>query len=198
MTHDLSDAAICRHTLRWLEQAVIGLNLCPFAKGVHVKGQIHYVVSHSTDPADLLQDLTSELSALVDADPQARDTTLLIAPWCMPDFWEFNDFQNRANKALRKLGLEGVVQIASFHPEFQFAGTAPDDISNYTNRAPYPVLHLLREDSIGKAVEAFPAAEMIFEKNMQTLQSLGIAGWKALGLQPPDVRVAPPHGKIEP
>lgn len=177
-----SDADVLTQTIHWLEKAVIGLNLCPFAKGVHVKGQIHYAISRSTEPADLLDELAAELTALHAIAPQQRDTTLLIAPVCMPEFWEFNDFQTRANKVLRKLGLEGVVQIASFHPDFQFAGTDAGDISNYTNRAPFPMLHLLREDSIAKAVEAFPNAEMIFEKNIETLQALGVDGWHALGL----------------
>lgn len=178
----LSDAEVLARTVRWLEKAVIGLNLCPFAKGVHVKGQIHYAIIHSVEPADLLDELAAELNALQAMDPQQRDTTLLIAPQCMPEFWEFNDFQTRANKVLRKLGLEGDLQIANFHPDFQFAGTEADDIGNYTNRAPFPILHLIREDSIARAVEAFPNAEMIFEKNIETLQALGTQGWQALGL----------------
>ena len=186
----LHDADVLSQTVAWLEKAVIGLNLCPFAKGVHVKGQIHYVISHSVEPADLLDDLAIELTALQAIDPQQRDTTLLIAPLCMPEFWEFNDFQTRANKVLRKLGLEGVLQIANFHPDYQFAGTEADDIGNYTNRAPFPILHLIREDSLAKAVEAFPHAEMIFEKNIETLQALGIEGWQALGLSS--------RGKIDP
>jgi hypothetical protein len=178
----LPDAEVLASTVRWLEKAVIGLNLCPFAKGVHVKGQIHYAICHSAEPADLLDALAIELTALHAMDPQQRDTTLLIAPQCMPEFWEFNDFQTRANKVLRKLGLEGVLQIANFHPDFQFAGTEADDIGNYTNRAPFPILHLIREDSIARAVEAFPDAEIIFEKNIATLQALGVEGWQALGL----------------
>jgi hypothetical protein len=178
----LTHADVHSQTVNWLEKAVIGLNLCPFAKGVHAKGQIHYAICHSPEPSDLLDALATELTALHTINPQLRDTTLLIAPWCMPEFWEFNDFQARANKVLRKLGLEGVVQIASFHPDFQFAGTEADDISNYTNRAPFPILHLIREDSIAKAVEAFPNAEAIFEKNIETLQALGTQGWQALGL----------------
>jgi hypothetical protein len=178
----LSDAQVLAQTVVWLEKAVIGLNLCPFAKGVHAKGQIHYAISHSVESADLLGELATELAALQAFDPQLRDTTLLVAPQCMPEFWEFNDFQARANKVLRKLGLEGVIQIASFHPDFQFAGTEVDDISNYTNRAPFPILHLIREDSIARAVEAFPNAEMIFEKNIETLQVIGLEGWQALGL----------------
>lgn len=167
---------------RWLERAVIGLNLCPFAKSVHVKGQVHYVVSQASEPQALLPELVRELEALAAADPALRDTTLLMAPRCLPDFLDFNDFLAEADQALADLGLEGILQIASFHPQFQFAGTASDDITNCTNRAPYPTLHLLREDSIERAVAAFPEAETIFEKNMQTLEQLGHEGWAALGV----------------
>lgn len=169
-------------TCKWLERAVIGLNLCPFAKAVHVKGQVHYAVTTFDSRSELLAVLKHELLALHQAVPDERDTTLLILPKAMPDFLEFSHFLPDADRVLRKLGLEGEIQIASFHPRFQFAGTDPDDITNYTNRAPYPTLHLLREASIAKAVEAFPDAETIFEKNMQTLEQLGHAGWRELGL----------------
>jgi hypothetical protein len=177
-------------TRRWLERAVIGLNLCPFAKAVHVKGQIHCAVSQAVDTETLLDALKYELKSLVALEASARDTTLLIATECLQEFLDFNDFLGQADRVLADMGLEGVVQIASFHPQFQFAGTAADDITNFTNRAPYPTLHLLREDSIDRAVEAFPQAEDIFEKNMQTLTELGHQGWAALDVGP--------HGKIEP
>lgn len=180
-----SDDAVLAAIRQWVERAVIGLNLCPFAKSVHVKGQVHYAVSHATTRADLLQDLITELQALQASDPVVRDQTLVIAPSVLSDFLDFNDFLHDADRALRQLGLEGVLQIASFHPQFQFAGTAADDITNYTNRGPYPMLHLLREDSIARAVAAFPEPETIFEKNMQTLEQLGHAGWAALGLECP-------------
>ena len=182
---------VIANTRLWLERAVIGLNLCPFAKGVHVKGQIHYVVSRVTNRTELLAALAAELQALNAAAPALRDTTLLIAPHAMADFLEFNDFLRNANKMLRKLKLDGVLQIASFHPQFQFAGTEPDDIANFTNRGPYPTLHLLREASIAKAVAAFPEAESIYEKNIETLEQLGHTGWAELG-----VTVAHP-GKCE-
>ena len=168
----------------WLERAVIGLNLCPFAKSVHVKGQVHYAVSHAQTPQELLDMLIFELKELHALDPAARDTTLLIAPGCLADFLDFNDFLAQADQALLDLDLDGVLQIASLHPTFQFAGTRVDDITNFTNRSPYPTLHLLREDSIDRAVAAFPAAETIFEKNMETLMRLGPEGWAALGVGP--------------
>ena len=171
-------------TQRWLERAVIGLNLCPFAKAVHVKGLIHYAVSEATTPAELLIDLKNELNSLANMDVDgvsiAYDTTLLIAPYCLHDFLDFNDFLGKADKIIAKMKLEGTIQLANFHPEYQFAGTEPDDITNFTNRAPYPTLHLLRESSIDQAVEAFPEAEAIFEVNMQTMERLGLKGWDAL------------------
>jgi hypothetical protein len=179
---------------RWLERAVIGLNLCPFAKSVHVKGQIHTVVSPAQDAKTLLATLKNELKALEVIDASVRDTTLLIAPLMFPEFLDFNDFLDQADRVLRKLRLDGIFQIASFHPQFQFADTQPDDITNFTNRAPYPTLHLLREASIDRAVQAYPDAEDIFGKNIQTLQSLGHAGWAALDL----AAHSRPRGKIAP
>ncbi len=164
----------------WLERAVIGLNLCPFAKSVHVKGQIHYAVSQATNAEDFLQDLVRELNDLAAAEPSTRDTTLLIAPQCLADFLDFNDFLALADQALLDLDLDGVLQIANLHPDYQFAGTRADDITNYTNRSPYPTLHLLREESIDRAVEALPQAETIFQKNMETMEHLGSQGWDAL------------------
>lgn len=167
---------------QWLERAVIGLNLCPFAKAVHVKGQIRYVVYPGNDAQECLALLRTELLDLAGADPELRDTTLLMAPHAWPDFLDFNDFLDQADRVLRKAKLDGVLQIASFHPQFQFADSEPDDISNYTNRAPFPILHLLREASIDRAVQAFPNAESIFDKNIETLERLGHAGWAALGM----------------
>jgi hypothetical protein len=173
-------ALIENDTRRWLERAVIGLNLCPFAKAVYVKGQVHCAVSDAVDAAALRADLVAELHDLAAADPQVRDTTLLVAPDLFPDFLDFNDFLAEAEAALADLDLEGTLQIASFHPRYQFGGTAPDDITNHTNRAPYPTLHLIREASIDRAVEAFPEAEAIYEVNMATLEQLGHEGWDAL------------------
>ncbi|WP_286997320.1 MULTISPECIES: DUF1415 domain-containing protein [Comamonas] len=164
-------------TVCWLEKAVIGLNLCPFAKSVHVKGQIHYVVSQATDAEGVAIDLHRELEALAEISPEKRDTTLLILPHALQDFLDFNDFTELADDLVEELDLGGILQVASFHPMFQFEGTDVDDVTNCTNRAPYPTLHLIREDSIDKAVEAFPEAEMIYERNMQVLQDMGIEGW---------------------
>ena len=175
-------ARVVQDMQRWLERAVIGLNLCPFAKSVYIKGQVHWAIGHALSTQDLEDALVREIEALVAASPAERDTTLLVVPRGMDDFFEFNLFLGDANRILKRMGLSGVLQIASFHPQFQFAGTAVDDIENFTNRAPYPTLHLLRESSIARAVEVFPDAEMIFSNNIQTLQQLGLAGWDKLGV----------------
>lgn len=180
---NLEEIAIA-DTRRWLERAVIGLNLCPFAKAPHVKGQIHYAVCAATSGKALLPALRAELQALAAADPAERETTLVIVPRAFADFLDFNDFLDDAEGELAELDLEGVIQIAPFHPRFQFAGTEEDDITNATNRAPYPTLHLIREESIDRAVEAFPEAEAIYEANMATLEELGTAGWQALAVGP--------------
>lgn len=171
-------------TLRWLERAVIGLNLCPFAKAPHVKGQIHCVVSQAKGLEGLRDELIDQLQELATLPAEERETTLLIVPQMLHDFLDFNDFLDEADGVLQELDMEGEFQVASFHPDFQFADTAPDDIGNCTNRSPYPTLHLLREESIDRAVQAFPEAEMIYEANIQTLEKLGREGWKKLGVGP--------------
>ena len=167
-------------TVRWLERAVIGLNLCPFAKAPHIKGLIHYEVSQATDLDGLRDELSQALQALAALPAEARETTLLIVPQLLHDFLDFNDFLDEADGALHELGLEGEFQIASFHPGYQFAGTEPDDITNFTNRSPHPTLHLIREASIDKAVAAYPDAAEIFERNMAVLRRLNHEGWRRL------------------
>ena len=167
-------------TTRWLERAVIGLNLCPFAKAVHVKGQIRYAVCLADTNEALLTALSCELRTLASADANITETTLLIHPNVLTDFFDYNDFLDVADATIAELGLQGEIQIASFHPYYQFAGTEIDDIGNYTNRSPYPTLHLLREASVTRALAAFPEAEEIFEKNIATMAKLGRAGWDKL------------------
>lgn len=178
----MTDDEVLTKTRHWLEKAVIGLNLCPFAKAVYVKNQVRLVVSHAKHADGLLEELDRELDLLAATPADEVDTTLLIHPTLFDDFLDFNDFLEIAEGVVDEHGLEGVIQLASFHPQFQFDGTEPDDIGNYTNRAPFAILHLLREESVERAVEAFPQAEEIFEQNIQTLEKLGHAGWKALGL----------------
>lgn len=178
----MNEELVLQQTRLWLEKAVIGLNLCPFAKAVYVKNQVRMIVSKARHADDLLEELDRELDLLVATPASEIDTTLLIHPTLFEDFLDFNDFLEIAEDVIDEHELEGVVQLASFHPKFQFEGTEPDDISNYTNRAPFAILHLLREDSIDRAVEAFPQAETIYETNIATLERLGLDGWKKLGL----------------
>lgn len=173
-------AAMIDRTRQWLEKAVIGLNLCPFAKAVHVKDQIRYVVSDATSEEALLADLLHELEWLYDADPAQVETTLLIHPYVLGDFLDYNQFLEAADAAVSELELDGEIQVASFHPDYQFADSGPHDIENFSNRSPYPTLHLLRETSIAKAVSTFPDAASIYQRNIDTLRALGHAGWKQL------------------
>ena len=167
-------------TRRWLERAVIGLNLCPFAKAVVAKQQVRFVLSDATTPQALLAELGEELLRLRDTPAEQVDTTLLIHPQVLNDFLDYNDFLDDADALLEALALDGVLQVASFHPDYQFAGSAPDDVENFTNRAPYPILHLLREDSVARAVSAFPDPDAIVERNIETLRTIGSDGWKKL------------------
>lgn len=178
-----TDQQVIAETRAWLVRAVIGLNLCPFAKAVHTKQQVRYVVCNTREPDELLNTLRDELRLLAEADPEQVDTTLLIHPRVLTDFADYNDFLDAADAAVAELGYEGVLQVASFHPQYQFAGTSPDDVSNATNRSPYPTLHLLREASIDRAVAAFPEPEAIYENNMRTLETLGAQGWAELQAQ---------------
>ncbi len=181
-------AEIIAATRKWLERAVIGLNLCPFAKGVHVKGQIRYVVSAAQTTDALLDDLERELKFLTEAEPADVDTTLLVTPDVLTDFADFADFLDLVEVVLRTHGLTGLLQVASFHPDYVFADAEPDDIANHTNRAPYPTLHLLREDSLARATAAFPDAGEIYERNIETLNKLGLEGWRALDVDAPPQR----------
>jgi hypothetical protein len=167
-------------TRAWVLRAVVGLNLCPFAKAPMTKNQIRYVVSAASDTSSLLEALCAEMHTLAQADPEQIETTLLIHPNVLGDFADFNEFLDVADAALDQLGYEGVLQVASFHPLYQFAGTVLDDVSNATNRSPFPTLHLLREESVDRAVVAFPDAHAIFEANIHTLEALGADGWNAL------------------
>ncbi len=176
----LDEARVLADTRRWLERAVIGLNLCPFAKAVYVKEQVRFVASDATTPGQLLEQLGEELVLLRDTPAEQVDTTLLVHPLVLGDFLDYNDFLDQADALVEALELDGVLQVASFHPDYQFADSRPDDIENYSNRAPYPTLHLLREDSVARAVEAYPDPDVIVERNYATLRKLGHEGWRRL------------------
>ncbi len=175
-----SDEQVLADMHRWIEKAVIGLNLCPFAKSVYVKNQVRVVVSRARHLDAFLDDLDRELTLLATTPVEQIDTTLLVHPTLFPDFFVFNDFLNVVDEVLEEHELEGVIQVAPFHPAFQFEGTEADDPDNLTNRAPYAVLHLLREDSIERAVASGDSAEDIVERNLQTVRRLGAAGWAEL------------------
>jgi uncharacterized protein len=166
--------------VHWLESAVIGLNLCPFAKAVHVKAQIRWVVSDAHSDETVLEELERELRCLDGADPSIHDTSLLILPGHFLHFWDLVAFEPVIARLIKQCGWRGVFQIATFHPRFEFGDSPAGDLSHFTNRAPYPCLHLLRESSIDRAVQAYPDAHAIFGRNIQTLRMLGLAGWQAL------------------
>lgn len=182
LQHPISDEIILAHTRAWLEKAIIGLNLCPFAKAVYAKNQVKLIVSHARHLDGFLEDLDRELLYLANCSPEETDTSLLIHPELFEDFLLFNDMMELADQAIIEHELEGVIQLAPFHPEFQFEGTSTDDISNYTNRSPYPTIHLIRESSIDKAVASIPNPDSIFERNIALLKEMGDEGWAALGL----------------
>lgn len=168
---------IIAHTRAWVDRAVIGLNLCPFARAAQAAGRVRYELSDAREPGALLDDLGAAVATLVEADPAEIETLLLIAPWTLDDFLDFNDFLDPAEALLERLGMQGELQIASFHPDYHFADTDPDDIGNATNRSPYPVLHLLRESSIDRAIAAGADADAIVARNLRTLEDLGPQGW---------------------
>ena len=186
-------ATVTDHTRQWLEKAVIGLNLCPFAKAPHVKNLVRISVSQARHLDGFLEDLDRELQLLGDTPADELETTLLVHPTLFPEFDTFNQMLDIADAAVVDNGLEGIVQIAPFHPDFQFEGTDSDDIGNYTNRSPYPTLHLIREDSIAKAAQAFPDASAIFERNIALLEKMGHEGWDKLDIP----RCPFDHGKTK-
>jgi len=179
-TDTVAAEKILTDTRRWLERAVIGLNLCPFAKSVHVKKQIRYALSEASTADELLAELEREFTLLTETDPAVLDTTLLIHPKVLTDFLDYHFFLQEAEALIRNLDYEGVYQIASLHPDYEFAGSDADDIDNVTNRSPYPTLHLLRESSIDRAVAAFPDPDSIYERNIATVRRLGHDGWRKL------------------
>lgn len=174
------EATVIAATRLWIERAVIGLNLCPFARLPYLDQRVCFRVSRATAGEGLLDDLCGELQSLAAADPADCETTLLVVPQAFADFLDFNDFLDEADAALEVLGLDGEIQIASFHPDYRFADSDPDDVENCSNRSPFPILHLLREASIERALESVGDPDAIFERNVETLRRLGWEGWKTL------------------
>lgn len=180
MTESAEHAAVVQATRRWMEKSVIGLDLCPFAAVPWRAGRVRLQVSDATRRQQLAEDLTDELLALNEADPAEWETTLLIHPHVLDDFADYNDFLDLADGLLERLMLDGVLQIASFHPDYRFADSPPDDAAHCTNRSPYPTLHLLRESSIEAAVANHPGPGAIYERNIRTLREMGREAWERL------------------
>ena len=174
------DDVVVAQTRAWVDRMVIGLNLCPFAKAPQVKGRIRYVHCAAATPEGLLQALGDELQRLARTAPEVVETTLLIHPQTLTHFAHYNAFLDESEALVARLGLLGTLQIASFHPHYRFAGTRPDDVTNATNRSPFPMLHLIRESSIDRAVTAFPEADAIYKANKATMRRLGKSGVAAL------------------
>lgn len=176
----MTDDEVIAATQAWLDAAVIGLNLCPFAAAARTGDRTRFVVSTARNTDALFDDLVDELRLLAAADPNEIETTLLIHPYVFGDFLAFNDYLDVIDETIAELGLEGEIQVATFHPQYQFADTDPDDVTNCTNRSPFPTLHLLREASIERAVDAYGDTDRIFESNIETLRRLGREGWGRL------------------
>ncbi|MHA7880668.1 MAG: DUF1415 domain-containing protein [Saccharospirillum sp.] len=170
--------AIIQSVRNWVDQVVVGLNLCPFARRELVRDRVRFEVSEATDRVALLADLQLALQRL-DSDASI-ETTLLIHPGVLTDFYDYNAFLDEADALLEQLEYDGVFQIASFHPEYQFGGTRPEDAENYTNRAPYPVLHLLREASLEQAIEHYPDTGQIPERNIDLMNEMGVETLRSL------------------
>jgi hypothetical protein len=179
LPQSLNDPVVAQ-TRAWVDRMVIGLNLCPFAKAPQVKGRIRYVHCEATMPEDLLSRLGDELQLLMRTAPDEVETTLLIHPHTLAHFAQYNAFLDEADARVEQLGLRGILQIASFHPQYRFAGARPNDVTNATNRSPFPMLHLIRESSIDRAVAAFPEAAAIYQANRATMRRLGKQGIAAL------------------
>jgi uncharacterized protein len=189
VTNNPDHAPIVEHTREWLQKVVIGLNLCPFARAAATADLIRFVVSTAKTKDQLIADLTREMLALTEADPEQTETTLLIHPWVLTEFLDYNDFLDIADELLKELDLIGVLQVASFHPRYQFADSEPEAIENYSNRSPYPMLHLLREESVSRAAESHPGVDSIPDTNVATLRRLGHKGWSELNVAVPGSKV---------
>lgn len=174
----MKDEQIIAAVRHWVETMVVGMNLCPFAKRELVKERVRFVTTEADNQEALLLVLHDELERLTQQ-PDI-ETTLLIHPQVLQDFYDYNDFLYLADRLLVQMELEGVYQIASFHPGYQFGGTEPEDAENYTNRSPYPVLHLLREDSLERVIADYPNVDDIPERNIALMNELGTNKLKAL------------------
>lgn len=169
---------VIEYTLKWIRSFVVEQNLCPFAKGTLNKGTIRIITSNQKKQALALEDLMKEIHFL-DENPQI-ETSLLVFSQGFKDFFAYLELVDLAEELLEQLSYDGVYQIASFHPNYYFVDTDPEDVTNYTNRSPYPILHILREEVLDKAIQAYGDTENIPEKNKETLQKLGLEAIKRI------------------
>ncbi|MCB0552066.1 MAG: DUF1415 domain-containing protein [Phaeodactylibacter sp.] len=167
-------------TRRWVEHFVVGLNLCPFAHSPFRNGRIRYVLYEQEDIVELARLLVQEAQWLSRQPAGEVETTLLVHPNALPDFYDYLDFLEEAELLIRENDLEGIIQVASFHPAYQFAGTEADAPENYTNRSPYPMLHLLREEALEQAIDSYNHPEQIPEQNIEKMNKLGQEGIEEL------------------
>ena len=167
-------------TKLWLDRFVIGLNLCPFAKHPFRNDKIRYIVFEGSDLEKLTETWLKEANALVETTPSVLETTLIILPEVLDEFEAYLDFVEMSEFILEEVDLDGVIQIASFHPDYQFDETEPTDVENYTNRSPFPMLHLLREESVNRAIEAYPEIGDIPDNNIDTMNKLGLTRVKQM------------------
>ena len=168
----MADNIFIKDTKQWLENVVIGLNLCPFASNPYLQNQIRFFVSHANNEIEILKELENELKFLAKADKKETETSLFILAESLERFYEYNQFLDIADALLEQLDLVGTLQIATFHPKYQFGGTQENDAENLTNRSPYPTLHLIREDSLEEALTKYHHPEKIPENNIKKMNSL--------------------------
>lgn len=180
----LSKEGVVEITQQWVERVVVGLNLCPFARPVVQEQSIRYAVCDASDWNTMRQFVLEEMLLIWEAEPSDITTSLLMFSQGLQDFLEYLEFLELADSLIEDAGLSGIFQVASFHPEYQFDGTSSEDRSNYTNRAPFPTLHLLREDDISRAVESSVDTTAIPERNIQRLLSMSEEEWNNFFGQP--------------
>ena len=178
MVMQLNESEIIGAVQHWVSSLVVDMNLCPFAGREVMRNRVRFTVTEAATEERLLMALQAELE-LLDNDASV-ETTLLIHPLVLGDFPDYNQFLNYADSLLEQMRREGIYQIASFHPDYQFEGTGPDDAENYTNRSPYPLLHLLREESLERAISSYPDVGAIPVRNIQLMNGMGQGKLKAL------------------
>ncbi|MEL0636361.1 DUF1415 domain-containing protein [Marinomonas sp. TI.3.20] len=184
----LSDELVTTQTIKWVNDFIVGLNICPFAKREMERESVRFVVVRSKKSQVALEELMSEVHWL-DEHPET-ETTIIVFPTLFSDFYRYLDFVDLAENIMFEQECEGVYQLATFHPNYCFSGAEPEDVSNYTNRSPYPMLHLLREASVEKAIEFYGDTDAIPERNIDVMEEMGKESLEKIlsnSMQTPDV-----------